>query len=407
MKIKIDGKNILSVLFAFTICMNIIRFFGANIGGNYIAYAIYGILFFLSIISGKLFKGSRRDIIVDITVFALCLYALCYSFASGSSETIDALKFLMIVCIALYSYRINSDCIQSILNISIGLNIVYALILILRPSLIDSFQHAGGTYLTMTLPLGMALSMSLVKFITLIYTYRWNKKNGVENSSSQMIITLFISMILFYSLSLFPARSSLLFPVIVAIPFIIIEAGLDKRKIIIIILIFIITIIFGYRFFMEHANSYVIYRMNQLFTSSREEDRWLIWKRCLDLIIKEKWFLFGGGTNAFEFRTGYYPHNIYLHTIGEYGIIGLIACIMVTVRLLSDSLKSIIIVVKNKTKSLNKKYESIFFMEFAACFYLWMSYMKSFSLYDSAPLLIMVGLTLNMCKMRDGIWSSY
>ena len=380
--------------------MNIIRYFFRGIGDPYIAYAIYGFLFVISILSGRLFRGSRKELAVELIVLGLAVYACISAFFFGREAIFDGFKLILISVIALYAYQIEYRQIRIIMKTVIVLNVWYAFALIMNPSSIDAFLETSGTYLTMTLSLGLALSMSLSYIITSIYTKKENRKKKIQVKSRYVLFMVLVSGILFYVLTFFPARSSFLFPLLAVIPFALIEAGFDRKKIFGILLISIIFLYCGYEIFMRHASSLAMGRMERLFTSFFKEDRWDIWRACLQLIRDEKWLLIGGGTRSFEMMTGYYPHNIYIQMIGEHGILGIAAGCIIT--------GGICIRVFQRCKDIFggsafiKDYYLVFFEVLTGLFYLWLSYMKSFTLYESAPLLIFIGLTFNLCKKEYG-----
>ena len=99
--------------------------------------------------------------------------------------------------------------IKRTLNSIIVINVVYALILILFPNIADKALGSGLNYLNATLPLGLALTMTLIKSLNAI-----SKKGGRVIMS---VLWIAISALYFVALVGFMARGVLLFPPIISL----------------------------------------------------------------------------------------------------------------------------------------------------------------------------------------------
>ena len=398
MKVKIQQVQLFDVLLVFTICMNAVRFFMNTAESTVSIYGIYIILFALALfrVIGKqqYKKISKEHSLLILFLVSLNIYSIVNAIVVDTSGLVDAGKLLILSMIAFECSFTEASRIKKIINGIIFLNIVYALLMIGKTERIYSFQNQGANYLTMTMTIGLSLTMCISKILTKLYE-RKNKKFLTGMEKNIFLFQIIASCILFYALTLFTARSSLLFPILALVPFIFLESKFDRKKFIVVFIVACVIAYAGYQLFLNNAEEYILSRMQRLFTSMSEEDRWMIWGRCIELIINNKWYLFGGGINCFEQAIGYYPHNLYIQLVGEYGLIGVSASIGFTYYLTISIFKKMgeVFLLYH-----NSDFKYYFFQIVTGCLYLWLTYMKSFTLYDSGPLLFFIGLCFSLCK---------
>lgn len=388
--ISLRKMDICVVLAAVIISMNGIRYLIGIQESNLVIYGVY----FLFIAIGTFRYGLNggvsypKDIavILILSIFLLAL-ATITSIFRGVSTVIYAAKLMIAFFTAFVIYLMPAEKYRIILNYFSLIMVVYVVSIMLRPVNIDYYLARGSNYLVLTLPIGLFLTIELTKLIYKVYSNRHDKS---------ILIDIFLTVATFYSLTKFAGRGSILFPFWVAIIFVFILGRKHFFKFWGVAIVLGIALYFAYKFFITFASPYIVSRMQNLFNNNYSEDRWLIWANYIETIKTKKWFLFGGGTGASVEVLGYYPHNIYLQLIGEYGLIGLIESIYVT-----------FIVVKKQVFIFLKRERDTNFQLFielsAGLMYLFMTFMKSFSLFDASILLIFVFMVISLAsQMKEG-----
>ncbi len=201
----------------------------------------------------------------------------------------------------------------------------------------SSFKHANdfSGYLLSFLP--VALTLSLVRFKKMFGFF--NQQDNAKKKLSKWfyIGMLFIVVMATLNLGFTYSRSAW-----VAFAFSLIFLGLRNRKVLMIMVCVIIlfTSFFANRMLKERTSDVA---GGGLFDDS---ERLIYWQEAL-LIIKDHPLL-GSGLNTYsmvapryKIHWGGYPHNCYLQTAAEMGILGLAAFLWILYRLFYHNLKNL------------------------------------------------------------------
>ena len=242
--------------------------------------------------------------------------------------------------------------------------------MLIYPEKIAQYLEGDANYLNATLTLGLIFTLSL---ISVFYYY-------IIGEKMKFLLWLVVSYLLLMTLFQFSARGVLLFPPAIAIlllPFIG-RKNIIKSAILFLLICFIISIAIS--LFLENSSGYTLYHMQRLFESTEEESRFDVWSKSIYIISENFWFILGGGLNAFMEELHLYPHNFFLQLIGEYGIIGIIWIyffILISFRFIKGNL-----FLRHEHNEIMNYYVIGGFL------YYFCTFSKSFSLYDTLPLLI-------------------
>ena len=371
-----------SLLLSLLICANVLKFFINKIDTNFLTF-FYILFIFITLINNykKIdFHSIRKEVCVFyITSFIVICFSFLYSI--NLSSEIKAFKLFVIFASMLCINLLDPKKIELTIYYSIIFITLYSIIILLDYNKALSFLRQSN-YLTISFPIGISLSMVLVSLIIDVY----NKKKSLFLN----VIFILISFIDFFALLKFSARGSIIFPFFVllfALLFLSIKkASIKTFK----ILLFIVVIIFiFYLLYINNTTSIDFNRMMRLFENTESESRWSLWNYYIDYCINNEWFIFGGGTYSSELIFGIYPHNLFLQFAGEFGLIGIISCVINTICVLIVQFKALSISIKNK--NIDNK---VLFIIVGGLIYLFLIHLKSYSIYDSSILFIFVSLTM-------------
>lgn len=385
---KFLRKNIDVILLSLVICMNNIR---VILGVGETTIALYG-LYLLCTASlfikygSKFLKIAVKDNTIKTFLFLIGLMVLYASVSMAwiqSSKVITTyLKFLISLSIGIVVVAMPIEKIKLTLNCIIIINVFYSIILLLLPGFADTAMINGLNYLNVTLPLGTALTITLIRSLNAV-----SNKGGLIMS----IVWIVCSALFFASLVGFTARGVLLFPPLIAvITFFLME---KKHKIIawLFVPLFFVVLYVFYEYYMNNATDYAASRMMRLMESSEDENRWGLWSKSINEMIDKCWFIYGGGIEAFRYNSciHYYPHNIFIQIIGEYGIVGIIMSLLTLWYVIKGYLQSRLVA--------NQLFEGEVLNCIIAIFaYYTLTFSKSFSMYDGLPLFVVIAFCLSV-----------
>ena len=381
-------SNLDVILLSLVLCVNCIRVV-LGLGGTTIAlYGLY-LLCFLTLYSNyeKSFtRLLRKDITIRayfIVILLLIIYAAFSLLWITSSEVYSTyIKFLLSLMISVPTVVMPIDKIKRVISYVVIINVVYAVVLLIYPQLVDVAMGAGLNYLNATLPIGLALTITL-----------FNSLNAISNKGGLLWSAIWIvtSAIFFASLMRFVARGVLLFPPLIAI--FVFFSMKKTHKIVswLFIPLFIGVLYFSYEYYMSNASDYALSRMMKLMESSEDEDRWSLWSKSLTEMIDKGWLIWGGGMEAFRYNSSihFYPHNIFIQLIGEYGILGIVASILTIWNVIIGFIRS-----KSRAGFIGES--AVLYCLTGSYFYYTLTFCKSFSLYDGLPLFIIIGFCLSL-----------
>ncbi len=375
--------NVESFLVALVMSMNVLRFMLNIYDTNLLLYAIYVItavvlLFKYNI--GNILKYSvriRNIYYLNITVLFFAFVTLPLTFSMDTVSTL--VKFIVSTVIAGLCISIPIKKIKSILFSIVFINLAYSILLLLYPERSDTYMQGDANYLNITLTIGCALTICLAYFL---HAYI------MKSSLFGMVISFSLSAFYFLILITFAARGVLLFPPIIALFLTTLFFRYHKFKTTIFIVIFAIGLVFVFNYFMQNASDYITGRFLRMFEDTEDESRVYIWEKSIGAIFDRYWYAVGGGINAFRENFGFYPHNIFIQYFGELGFLGIFSLIYCVIYIIKE-IKSLIF-------NINRRSESITFICcFAGLLYYFLTFNKSFSIYEACPLQIMFVLTIS------------
>lgn len=380
-----------SILVALILNINVLRYFMNIVDTNAILYLLYFVCIVVLFYKNKniVTYQYKKNTIIKYYTWYLC-GIICYSLVTSvlfTGELVIFYKFLISILIAIFCIGFDSLHQKKVLIYFYIINISYGLLVLSSPQRVNSYLAGDVNYLNMTLTLGLCLTISLVGFVTFYYL---NKK----------LVCLFylIGGIFFFIVTMFfPARGVLLFPPLIAIYTAYVGRKNNMGKFVIFIVFLIVLILGAYQYFISTASEYALIHMTGLFENTEGESRIVVWKQSWNEIIDNLWIFFGGGLNKFQQEIGFYPHNIYLHILADFGILALVGFIYLTIKVFR-CYKEETSVFKINTMS----HGFIYRLSFSSFFYYLLTFCKSFSMYDSCPLLIMMSFCLTFKCFNHG-----
>jgi hypothetical protein len=335
----------------------------------------------------------RKDNIVKaflVVVVIMVMYAAISLVWIPSNETITTfLKFILSLMIGVYSVSMPIEKIKGTLNWIIIINVAYSIILLAMPSLADQAMGAGLNYLNATLPLGLALTLILIKSLDAV-----SNKGGIIMSA----VWIVVSGLYFLALMGFVARGVIIFPPLIAVIMFLFMEKKHRYVAWLLIPVFAGVLYLFFVYYISNASDYAMSRMTNLLESSEDEDRWELWSKALNEMGDKLWYIIGGGIEAFRYNSsiGFYPHNIFIQVIGEYGLIGIIVSIMI----LWNVTKGFI---KTRTIASMTGESVVLYCTMGAFVYYTLTFSKSFSLYDGLPLFVMIAFCLSLRYQFKGL----
>lgn len=253
-----------------------------------------------------------------------------------------------------------------------------------NPTKVNAYMSGGEVnYLNMTLTLGLCLTFSLVNMV--LYYYYSNYR--------RFFIAAGLSSLFFITLMAFAARGVLLFPPLIALFIAFSNSKRHKKKLVGIIILFCLLLIVAFFYFMNNASEYALAHMTGLVEDTEDESRLRVWARSIQAIIDNLWLFWGAGLNGFKEVMTFYPHNIFLHLLADFGIIPMLLFLYISFLVCRGYAK-----IHSIPLDFQKKYLNI--ITFAAFAYYLMTFSKSFSLYDCCPFLISISFCL---KLTSGL----
>lgn len=370
--VSIKGRYLCCILAAMIISMSGIRYMLNMQESNIMIYSIYVIYIVCAIIvyQNNIEKINQIAVLFFLSA-SFSVVALVTALFESRSDIINGIKIVLILMTALSFYISNIKDIRKTVYIFYLIILSYVILILLHPENIDAYLIKGSNYLVLTLPIGLMLTMQLSRIVFHFYN---------SGNLKAIIPEALISALLFVSLTNFTGRGSMIFPFLVAIIFALILGGTNIIKKAVVVAVVLVGIYCGYRFFMAFANEYIINRMLKLVTDRSSEDRWRIWGDYIDYYSSYGRWILGGGTGDSVRSLGFYPHNIYLQCIGEFGLLGIVFCGYTTITVLNTQIQVLC------SPFFSNESNMLFIELSGGLMYLFMNFMKSFQIYDSVVL---------------------
>lgn len=374
-------QNIDAILISLILNINILRFFLNIEDTNIFLYFIY----ILSIIT--VYRKNKANIYKSLrSEYIICFYyqywgiILILALITGmivTSAYFLFFKFLITVLIALACIGMPDFKIRFCFLSFYILNVLYGIIILTFPGRVTAYMSGSINYLNMTLTLGLCLTFSLVTMVQAFY----------EGKKIYMLCALISSIFFFATTMPFSARGVLLFPPIITIYIAFLKRHRHKIKFVIFLSLLSGLIFFAFLYFMQNASEFALIHMTHLFENTEGESRVVVWSESIKSMIDNYWIFWGAGLNGFQSAIGFYPHNIFLHILSDFGLFALIGLCV------------IVFFVFNQFFKLKKLIHShVYILSFVGFLYYLMTFCKSFSMYDSCPLLIMISFCFSFDK---------
>lgn len=390
---KFNASVLSSLLLALIISVNAVRFLIDIHESNLVIYSFYILFIIINLFRDRICNSILKVKILPIIIISLLVAA--YSLVTGlyyeGGAIYSSFKLVISLFVSYYAINMSLPEVWLSLKYTFIICIIYSLILVFDSGKRDRYLMGGGNYLNMTLPIGLVFSIFLTRTICSFYFKKYKKYR---------MIYICISIFLFCTLAIFPARGSILFPFAVAILIVVVLGRKNFPQFMMIVFLSGIALFAAAQYFLYTASGFNLQHMLRLFQDLRSEDRFIIWKEYIDYVITHKWFLIGGGTNSSVIRLGFYPHNLYLQLIGEFGILGIAFSVLVTWRIIKDEIVTLSIILKNP--DIEDEAVIIYFDCVSGIMYLFLTFMKSFSIYDACVLMVFSAITINVCQNCSG-----
>lgn len=374
-------------LLAFVLNINVLRFF-LNVDDT--SVSLYGLyILCLCFLYCKNFKrvlhAYKKNRFIKIYI-VYWLFIIVYSLITGilfNDELFLFFKYLMAILIGLLCLEYDSKKICYVLKYYIIINIIYGIDILMNPEKVLSYMSGSVNYLNMTLTLGLCLTVYFSKLVGDFY-------DGINKN-----LYLDIALIIFFFIVImkFPARGVLIFPPLIAIFYALINSNGHKLKFISFLLFLIVMLIGAFIYFMQNASEYAMIHMTGLFENTEGESRIEVWTTSVNAIFNTYWLFIGAGLGGFENAIGFYPHNIFLQMWSDFGFLAF----------LFFSIIMTCIIVRMKSASLHQS-KPIYIRTSQLCYvgflYYLLTFCKSFSMYDSCPLLIMTSFCISFIHYK-------
>ena len=335
---------------------------------------------------------STGDKTIRITLL-MAVPIIVYSFLSciwtGFDNLFSSFKLLISILLFFSISKMRKKQLKCVIVYSLLINTVFSTALLLRPRML-SYYAGSINYLNVTLSLGFILSISLTASACLAVKSKFTWKTALY---------IAFSLLFLVTLTTFIARGPIVIPIIIAVAMLILIGVKNIKKGFVAFGLFALVGLFGWRYYTSHASGYALARMQSLIFSTSNESRIGIWKLAIKTIFENYWFLLGGGTNAFSNSViRYYPHNIVIQMVGEYGIYGLCFLAYIMISACKSMLKY------NSHISSGKIFDVDFYLiysSFAGWIYFFLTYCKSFSMYDAYPFYIMFAVFVRLVSVSE------
>lgn len=369
-----------TLLLSLIININVLRFF-LNIEDT--SLSLY-ILYIACIIS--LYIKNKQNLKIriknSVTIKSYCFFwGLCLSYfvvtcCIFTYEFQILCKYLVAIIIAILCLGFEIKKIKSLFFIIFFINFIFTLKILSNIDFVYSYMAGSVNYLNMTLTLGLCLSLALSSVVLSIL-------NKIRNR-----LLLFSSLTLFFFLAIlpFPARGVMLFPPLIAIIIALINGKKHKLKLLSIFIGLAVIVLVGAYYFLQNASEYALIHMTNLFEDTEDESRIGLWATAFNAVFNNYWVFWGAGLNGFKLIMDFYPHNIFVHLLADTGFVGFIG--------FSIFVYYIIIKYINVGRRAPTDCAEAYHWCFISFLYYLLTFCKSFSMYDSCPLLIMISLCL-------------
>ncbi len=374
------------LLFAIAINMHVVRYFFGMYDSNILNVIVFGLILLIGFI--KMFFMPIKIKIISlkfISIITFVGYSLISALFNGLDSIALSIKLVISFLIALFAYNFKIEKINRCISFCVFINIIYALFIYVHPDYtINYLTNKSVSYLGLTISLALVVNIYCSKILVLI------------NHSKSKIILLrnFLGLIILTpAVLLFQGRGNIIFTFIIIISIFLLISLYNYKYFIKYIPILLFFVSFAFFVYFMFASNTLQRRMERLFNNTSSESRIEIYKDSIGFILNNDRFIIGGGTNSFIKELKFYPHNIYLHVIGEYGITGILLLLIFTISVFNSIItKAYYVFCLNKN---NLSIKLIFISVVTSFLFYFLNFNKSFSFYDSYPLMIFIAFVFS------------
>jgi O-antigen ligase len=264
---------------------------------------------------------------VMLSYFIISIPLLFLGIGDISTEHFKIVFIYYSIIVAVYSFRLKH------LKLFMVLIIIWGGLLALYQLLIGIILSAqlGQTYLTISIPLGVAFTISIVSMFF------------VKSKFSRLSMKFAYSLIVLFALGTLLNRSALLISIAVLLIVFVISIIFDHekskiRKLGTLLVLLGASVIISY-LITDILNERQMDRIIRLLDNIEDEPRMLLYYKSFEYFLESPIYGYGIG-NATELFNGGYPHNIFLDILLNGGLI-LLTPFMIIIYLFFQSTKSI------------------------------------------------------------------
>lgn len=397
---RLTNKQTLEcILLALILNMNSIRIIFGNKIGSIIAYSIYILFVILLFIKSikKRYISINKNIIV-ISGFVIVAISLISLLIRGKVAYLSTwIKFLVSILIGINASTFSIKQIKITFKYIVftgGIYSIYILNNISRLQYLIKHMPDQINYLVVTLPLGVTLTA------TLIFIF-YSKKLKMK------IIYFISSIVLLAALFNFQARANLIFPIIITV-FILLISVIKKPSNLIKLILGVLVGVIVLRMSIQYLDvDKLILRLSRLFNETESEPRVLLYFNYWKYITEDFRWIVGIGFNESKNALSAmhmietYPHNFILEIFGELGVVGLLCCISIILKIYQYIISILGWMLKNlrnvneRQFIINKDEKIISCNLVISCFiFYFLTYFKSYSIYDAYQLFSITGFVV-------------
>ena len=378
-----------ALLLASILNLNIFRIV-LRTSSNMISYPIFALFFILILIQNGKRTHFELNIPVAAAIFLYIAWSIVSLFMFGGSYLREFIKFLICLVVGYLAGFTDRDTKNAAFSFSIILSALYSIYAIVYHN--DIFRalirNGSENYLTVTIPIGLGLTISLISLIT------------EKESMTRRLICVSAALIQTFGLLNYSARGNLIFPFLVAGAFLVYESRSDLKSLLRNTLIILAGTAIAYYLFRNYASDKLVTRLTRLVSSVEQEGRVPIYRLFISDLWNNMRFLIGigfGRSAELLKNNGFselYPHNFILELVCEGGIFGVFLVIATLFEVIKAE-KTIVWSVRNNHLVNDNKNSRTVYLTTSVLFFFILNYFKSYSIYDGYQMFICIAMILH------------
>lgn len=338
------------------------------------------VMFVFLLVNFKTFNLHMK--IYKYSIFELVAWSAMLMFVAAdtliNNSFLIFLKLVVYISVAIVSSKIEGKVLLAVFNGTIIYNLLYSFYIIRNATTINlqMWGQRKYTYITVTFTVGLSLTMALIGL-------------AKEQLFSKKLYYFLCVCIYILAISNYSARGNALFPFVIIGLIFLLEMSIDYKRFLFSILGLGALVGVGVLIIYYFKDTILVARL--LSAGVNDESRVIIWKDYISYMKEHfRWLLGVGVTemhNIFEYS---YPHNFMIEIFVTNGIFALIvAAITFVVRPFWNILQV----------CRRKNYSSLILFIIAGFLYIFISYLKSGSIYDAYLLFVFTGWTIRKIEL--------